>query len=77
MTSRLPTPPAGSSLYYALSLIPPQNRPALRNWWHWWHEVSSIPFNVQDPGVAEAKLVWWSNEVECAAKGHATNPVTQ
>lgn len=49
----------------------------MRNWWHWWHEVSSIPFNVQDPGVAEAKLVWWRNEVECAAKGQATHPVTQ
>jgi phytoene synthase len=77
MTSRLPTPPAGSSIYYALALVPAQHRSTLRNWWHWWHEVSSIPFNIQDPGVAEAKLVWWRGEVEAAAKGQATHPVTQ
>lgn len=77
MTSRLPTPPSGSSLYYVLSLVPTQNRAALRNWWHWWHEVSSIPFNVQDPGVAEAKLVWWRGEIESAAKGQASHPITQ
>jgi len=77
MTSRLPTPPAGSSLYYALSLIPPQHRPALRNWWHWWHEVSRIPLDVSDAGVAESKLQWWAQEVRDSLAGQPHHPLMQ
>ena len=72
-----PTPPAGSALYYALQLVPSRKRETLRAWWHWWHEVSSIPFNIQDPGVAESKLLWWQQEVLAAFRGQATHPLTK
>ena len=49
----------------------------MRDWWQWWHEISSIPFNVQDPGVAEAKLNWWDQEIQQASAGQANHPLTQ
>ncbi|MGE5451845.1 MAG: squalene/phytoene synthase family protein [Acidobacteriota bacterium] len=76
-SDRAPLPPVGSSLYYSLQLVPSARRAALRNWWQWWHEVSSIPFDVQDPGVAETKLRWWHQEVRAAAQGQATHPLTR
>lgn len=74
---RLPSPSVGSTLYYTLQMVPSPRREALRCWWQWWHEVSSIPFDIQDPGVAEAKLQWWHQEIQGAAKGQATHPLTQ
>lgn len=70
-------PSEGSSLYYAWRLAPNRRQATLRTWWQWWHEVSSIPFDVQDPGVAETKLRWWLQEVQQAAGGHAQHPLTQ
>lgn len=72
-----PSPPTGSALYYALQMVPSPQRPALRDWWQWWHELSSIPFDVQDPGVAETKLRWWYQEIQVAANGQPTHPLTQ
>ncbi|MDE2593777.1 MAG: squalene/phytoene synthase family protein [Burkholderiales bacterium] len=76
-THRHPLPPVGSSLYYTLQMVPSSRRAALRDWWQWWHEVSSIPFDVQDPGVAETKLRWWIQEVQAGAQGQPTHPLTQ
>ena len=76
-TDRSPLPPVGSSLYYALQMVPSSRRAVLRDWWQWWHEVSSIPFDVQDPGVAESKLRWWLQEVHSAAQGQPTHPLTR
>lgn len=70
-------PPLGSSLYYVLHMVPSAHRALMRDWWHWWHEISSIPFNVQDPGVAEAKLTWWDQEIQQASGGQASHPLTQ
>lgn len=66
----------GSSLYYAVRHAPPATRPHLENWVRWWHEVSVIPFAVQDPGVAEQKLAWWQQEVQRMHAGQAQHPRT-
>lgn len=76
-SARAPQPPEGSSLYYAWRLVPTRRQAALRAWWQWWHEISSIPFDVQDPGVAETKLRWWLQEVQQATQGQAQHPTTQ
>lgn len=67
----------GSSLYYALQSAPVKLRPALQGWIHWWHEVSSIPLNVSDPGVAQTKLSWWHQEVRHAFEGKPSHPLTK
>lgn len=76
-SASLTQPPEGSSLYYAWKLVPHRRQPTLRVWWQFWHEISSIPFDVQDPGVAETKLHWWLQEIQQAAKGQAQHPLTQ
>ncbi len=73
----LPLIRPGSSLHYALQSAPVKLRPALQAWIHWWHEVSSIPLTVSDPGVAQTKLAWWHQEVRNSLDGKATHPLTK
>jgi phytoene synthase len=68
-------PRVGSSLYYALALVPAKQRPALQLWLQWWHETAQIPLNIADPGVAETKLRWWQQELLDAAQGQAHHPL--
>lgn len=70
-------PRPGSSLYHALRSAPPALRPALQLWLQWWHEVSRIPLEVSDAGVAESKLQWWAKEVRDSLHGHAQHPLMQ
>ncbi|HET8869092.1 MAG TPA: squalene/phytoene synthase family protein [Aquabacterium sp.] len=74
--NRQAMPPVGSSIYYALQSVPWTRRAPLRDWWQWWHDISSIPYNIQDPGVAEAKLNWWRQEILEGVQGRATHPLT-
>lgn len=74
-SSTVPRP--GSSLYHALRCAPPAIRPALQVWMQWWHEVSRIPFEVSDAGVAERKLQWWAQEVNAGMSGKAQHPLLQ
>lgn len=73
----LPLIRPGSSLYYALQSAPSKLRPSLQAWIHWWHEVSSIPLNVGDPGVAQTKLGWWHQEVRHGFEGKPTHPLSK
>ena len=75
-TARAPLQ-TGSSLYYAVQTAPTAQRATLADWVAWWHEVSSIPLTVQDPGVAEKKLLWWQQEVHAAEQGRASHPLLQ
>jgi len=71
-----PFPRPGSSLGYALSLVPPARRAASSIWLNWWHEVSAIPYTVSDPAVGETKLRWWLQQVHSAAhQGQAEHPL--
>jgi phytoene synthase len=49
----------------------------LQAWIHWWHEVSGIPLNVGDPGVAQTKLSWWHQEVRHGFEGKPSHPLTK
>lgn len=49
----------------------------MQAWVHWWHEVSSIPLEVSDPGVAQTKLAWWHQEVRHSFEGKPTHPLTK
>ena len=72
-----PVPRPGSSLYHALRSSPPALRPALQVWLQWWHEVSRIPLEVSDAGVAETKLRWWAQEVRDSLAGQPHHPLMQ
>lgn len=73
----LPLIRPGSGLYYALQSAPLAMRPALQAWVHWWHEISTIPLVVHDPGVAQTKLAWWHQEVRHSFEGKPSHPLTK
>lgn len=75
--SAAPVPRPGSSLYHALRSAPAAERPALQLWLQWWHEVSRIPLEVSDAGVAESKLQWWAQEVRDSLVGQPHHPLMQ
>lgn len=68
-------PRTGSGLYHALRLTPIERRAALHLWLNWWHEISRIPFDVHDPGVAETKLRWWQQELARTEQGQPQHPL--
>ena len=70
-------PRPGSSLYHALRCAPLAQRDALQLWFQWWHEVSRIPLEVSDAGVAESKLQWWAKEVRDSLNGQPHHPLMQ
>lgn len=51
-----------SSLALALRTCGRQ-RPTVEAWLRWWHEISSTPYAVSDPSVAEKKLAWWAKAI--------------
>ncbi|MCS4505026.1 Phytoene synthase [wastewater metagenome] len=70
--------PPGSSLHYALLFADDaDSREALLavNAVH--AELTAIPREVSDPGVAAAKLAWWREEVGRALDGGAQHPAAQ
>ena len=67
----------GTSLYYAIASAPVARQALLSAWVRWWHEVSSIPFAVSDPSVAQSKLAWWAHEVGQSFEGRPQHPLTQ
>lgn len=62
---------------YALHLVPPAARAVIASFDVFCREVRDIPFTVRDPGVAQAKLSWWQNEVQRCFDGHPTHPALQ
>lgn len=70
-----PWPRPGSSLDWCLRVTPEPHRPLLSLWLRWWHETARIPLDIEDIGVAEAKLSWWSGALAEAMQGEAQHPV--
>jgi phytoene synthase len=68
---------SGTSLHYALRLVPARSREAISAWQAYCREVRAVVSDVQDPGVAAAKLAWWAKEVDSAFAGTASHPVLQ
>jgi phytoene synthase len=68
---------SGSSFYYSFLFLPPARRRAITALYAYCREVDDVVDEVSDPGVAQAKLAWWRNEVEQLFAGRPTHPVTQ
>lgn len=68
---------SGSSFYYAFLFLPPQRRAAITAFYAFCREVDDVVDEILDPGVAQAKLAWWRQEVVQAFAGQPSHPATQ
>ena len=68
---------SGSSFYYAFLFLPPDRRAAITAFYAFCREVDDVVDEVQDLGVAQAKLAWWRQEVAQAFAGRPSHPATQ
>ena len=68
---------SGSSFYYAFLFLPPRRRAAITAFYAYCREVDDVVDEARDPGVAAAKLEWWSAEVGSAFRGQPTHPAMQ
>ena len=68
-----------ASLDLRLSLIftPTTQRPAQTALHAVCLELHEVPRVVRDPGVADVKLRWWEEEIDCLYAGKARHPLTQ
>lgn len=71
------TAPVGSTLYYSLRYLPPQQYEALLSIFAFALAIRKIPYDCQDAGVAKAKLVWWRDEIQRLSQAQPTHPMTQ
>ena len=68
---------SGSSFYYAFLFLPPARRAAITAFYAFCREVDDDVDEVEDPGVARAKLAWWRSEVATSFAGRPSHPVTE
>ena len=68
---------SGSSFYYAFLFLPPPRRAAITAFYAFCREVDDVVDEVQDPGVAQAKLGWWRQAVAEAYAGRPEHPSLQ
>jgi len=66
---------SGSSFYYAFLFLPPPRRAAITAFYAFCREVDDVVDEVNDPGIAQAKLQWWQTEVARAFAGDPQHPV--
>lgn len=69
--------PPGSDLYYALRFTPSRARAGLLAVHAFAREVTAIPHNVSDTGVAAVKLNWWREEFDRTLRNEGRHPVSQ
>lgn len=68
---------SGSSFYYAFLFLPTPKRAAITAFYAFCREVDDVVDEMEDPGVAHAKLEWWFGEVTHAFAGQPSHPVMQ
>ncbi len=68
---------SGSSFYYSFLFLPPERRRAITALYAFCREVDDVADEVQDAGIARAKLAWWRTEVANLFAGHPQHPVTR
>ncbi|WP_374639039.1 presqualene diphosphate synthase HpnD [Hydrogenophaga sp.] len=68
---------SGSSFYYAFLFLPAPRRAAITAFYAFCREVDDVVDEVQDLGVAQAKLGWWRQEVAQAYAGKPSHPALQ
>jgi phytoene synthase len=66
---------SGSSFYYAFLFLPPPRRAAITAFYAFCREVDDVVDEVNDQGVAAAKLAWWRKETADSFAGRPTHPV--
>jgi len=67
--------PLGSSSYYIIRFSPAPYRSDLTHLFAWQHELTNIPLECSDPGVAKTRLQWWREEIKKSVNGNAQHPV--
>lgn len=68
---------SGSSFYYSFRFLPEAKRHAITALYAFCREVDDVVDECPDPQVAEAKLIWWREEVGRLFAGKPGHPVTQ
>jgi len=68
---------SGSSFYYSFLFLPPERRRAITALYAYCREVDDVVDELQDTGVAQAKLAWWAQEVDRLYAGDPQHPVTR
>jgi 15-cis-phytoene synthase len=68
---------SGSSFYYAFKFLSTERNAAITAFYAFCREVDDVVDEVQDPGVAATKLVWWRKEVAASFAGRPSHPVMQ
>jgi phytoene synthase len=69
---------SGSSFYYSFLFLPPDRRRAITAFYAFCREVDDVVDEMRDPGVAQAKLDWWREQVQRLQHSLPTqHPVTQ
>jgi phytoene synthase len=69
--------PPGSSLAYAMRVLPVAKRKTALAVHAFCREVCEVAREVADPGVASLKLGWWRTEIAAAFEARAQHPVMQ
>lgn len=68
---------SGSSFYYAFRFLPTDKRQAITAFYAFCREVDDVVDECHDPGVAQAKLEWWRQELDRLYAGSPNHPVTR
>jgi 15-cis-phytoene synthase len=68
---------SGSSFYYSFLFLPVERRRAITALYAYCREVDDVVDEVSDPGIAAAKLAWWSEEIGRLYSGQPQHPVTR
>lgn len=68
---------SGSSFYHAFRFLPRDRREAITAFYAYCREADDVVDECHDPGVAQAKLAWWRDEVARLYQGRPQHPVTQ
>lgn len=63
-----------SSLQLALKASHKQ-APLIQAWLRWWHEISSTPYSVSEPSIAETKLAWWAKAITLSFETPPQHPL--
>ena len=66
---------SGSSFYYSFMFLPPPRRRAITALYAFCREVDDVVDETNDPGVAQAKLAWWREQVHAVFDGTPQHPV--
>lgn len=65
---------SGSSFYYAFLFLPAPRRAAITAFYAFCREIDDVVDEISDPGVAQAKLNWWRQQVLLTYSGGARPP---